>query len=116
LFELSEKEVALSRLPTISLFAVLALASSPVLGAAKEQQLNFSVDPAELATAEGVAKLHERIISFAKGECRSISNPPMRNPRAEQCTKTLVDQLVAQIDSPLLTAYAERGVTVAIAE
>jgi UrcA family protein len=104
------------RLPTIFLAAVIALASSSVLGAAKEQQLNFSYDPAELATAQGVAKLHERIMAFAKGECGSISNPPMRNPRAEQCTKTLVDQLVAQIDSPLLTAYVERAVTVAIAE
>jgi UrcA family protein len=106
----------LSRLPTISLFAALALASSPAVGASKDQQLNFSFDPAELATSEGVAKLHERIIAFAKGECRSISNPPMRNPRAEQCTKELADQLVAQINSPLLTAYAQRGVTVAVAE
>ena len=104
------------RLQIISLAAVLALTSSTALAASKEQQLDFSYDPAELATAEGLAQLHQRIVSFAKGECKSISNPPIRNPRADRCTSELVAQLIAQVDSPLLTAHAERGVAVAVAE
>ena len=105
----------MSRLLQISAAITLALAlSSPV--SAEEQQLNFSYDPAELVTVGAAARLYERIVAFAKSECRMISTPPMINPRADRCSQELTDQLVTNINAPLLTAHASGAVNLAAAE
>lgn len=97
----------MSRLLAVSFAITLALISSSSPAADRAQQLGFRYDPAELATADTVAKLYERIVSFAKSECRTISNPPINNPHSEQCTKALAEQLITQINSPLLTERAK---------
>jgi hypothetical protein len=96
----------LSRLLTTSSAIVLALIPASSLSAGDDQKLNFRYDPEEVATADAAANLYERIISLAEAECRMISNPPIINPRSKQCARELADQLIASIDSPLLTAHA----------
>jgi UrcA family protein len=86
----------------LALFAV----PSAALAAPDIQTVNFSYDPSEVSTAEKASNLHQRIAALAKAECSYISSPPIRNPRAEQCAKEIADQLVARINSPLLTSIS----------
>lgn len=106
----------MSRQPFAIVGAVLLLASSPSVGASNGDQLDFRYDKAELASADGAAKLYERLVALANRECRTIGTPPINNPRADECARELVDQLVARINSPLLASLAKQGPALAAAE
>jgi UrcA family protein len=103
----------LSRLSLAVPALALLFSASAASAATDAQELDFRYDKSDLATPTAVAKLYDRIVTLADGECRMISNPPMLNPRAKQCSKELADQLVGLIDAPVLTSYAKQRISLA---
>jgi UrcA family protein len=106
----------MSRLLVGASVIVLVVPPCAASAAPNIQRLSFGYELTEVSTFDEAAKLHERIASFAEAKCRSISTPPMLNPRREHCAKQLADQLVEQINSPLLSSVAQRSVALASAK
>jgi UrcA family protein len=91
----------------------ICMAASTAANAAPDQTVSFKFDRSELSTPAGVAHVRERLELYAREQCRTISNPPINNPRAAQCTREIVDQLVVKISQTGM-ADNDRGQTKAV--
>ena len=104
---------------TLSIMAIAALSVSAVASSAQEagkrDTVSFPYEPHEISTVEGAAALLQRIETYARGQCRLITDTGARNPKSKACADDIVKQLIATIDSPHLHRAARgKGPTLAM--
>ena len=104
---------------TWSMMAIPALSVSAFAfsaqGAGERDTVSSPYDPHEISTAEGAAALLQRIETYARSQCRLITDTGARNPKSKACADDMVKQLIAAIDSPHLHRAARgKGPTLAM--
>jgi UrcA family protein len=104
---------------TLSIMAIAALSFSAVASSAQEarerETLSFPYEPHEIGTVEGAAALLQRIETYARSQCRLITDTGAGNPKSKACADDMVKQLIATIDSPHLHRAARgKGPTLAM--
>jgi UrcA family protein len=104
---------------TLSIMAIVALSVSAVSfsaqGAGERDTVSFPYEPHEISTAEGAAALLQRIETYARSQCRLITDTGAGNPQSKACADDMVKQLIATIDSPHLHRAARgKGPTLAM--
>lgn len=91
----------------VVLFAAVAIAA-PAIAQTPSFAFQFHFDRAELATADGAARVHEQLVIAANATCRRKA-PSAQRTVDTVCRETLVDAVLKQIDSPLLEATSQGG-------
>ena len=92
------------RLSIMTACASLALLTTPAF-AELSDTVEFTYNTEELKSAKGINSLYERIEIRADKLCHDIN--PRRNRQHDECVADLVDDFVASIDHPRLSALHE---------
>jgi UrcA family protein len=88
---------------TILSLAAAGLLAAPALGAS--DMFRFTADASDLADAQSVAQLYERLDTAVMDYCVELVDEPQVQP----CHDQVLVAVVAQFDSPALTALHERA-------
>ncbi|MEE2565681.1 UrcA family protein [Hyphobacterium marinum] len=84
------------------LLPALLLATNPIEGVAP--QADFTFDRAELATIDGAAAVHARLVNVATSVCEiENANGAMAQRGIRTCVADTVARAVAEIDAPALS-------------
>ncbi|MEM7097838.1 MAG: UrcA family protein [Pseudomonadota bacterium] len=71
-----------------------------------DQSYTITYSQTELTTQSGVAVVHDRLVRAARNYCPGYLQ--MKSHSAvDACVSGVVEDLIAKIDQPMLTAYAE---------
>lgn len=84
--------------------AVIGVACFGAGNAVAADQYELAYSKQELASHQGVATVHKRVLRTAKAFCPSYSE--VRDVRrVRSCVQDVADDLVSKIDHPKLTSY-----------
>ncbi|MXO52387.1 UrcA family protein [Erythrobacter gaetbuli] len=96
-------------MPILSRFTAAAVAgcllSAPLQ--AGDTRASLQYDPKELATPEGAAAVYKRLRLSAKRACEVPS--AIQKRQEFECRREIEDDLVAQVDSPVILAIHENA-------
>ncbi|TIX50634.1 UrcA family protein [Alteraurantiacibacter aquimixticola] len=90
----------------ITLAGVAFFVAATPVSAGSEVEVGFRYHEAELATPDAAQALFERIELHSRRNCANPSRTVWEIRMEHECARNLVQQYVAAIDSPLLTAIA----------
>ena len=94
------------RLSITTACASLALLATPAF-AERADMVEFTYNTDELKSSKGINALYERIEVRAEKLCRSVN--ARRDRHFEECVDDLVDDFVASIDHPRLSAMHNKA-------
>lgn len=89
------------------LLAAAAMAA-PAFADSQSFAFQFRFDRADLATAQGAARVHDQLLTEATMSCRRKA-PSAQRTVDTACRELLVGSVLKQINSPMLTAASEGG-------
>ena len=92
---------------TITALTAALAAAAQMATAAPTQEVTFRFAASDLATTESAARLHTRMKRSAANACRGSRLDTRGYAKRAACRDEVLDQWVAAIDAPVLSAVHE---------
>lgn len=94
---------------TIAALTAALAAAAQMAVAAPTEEVTFRFAASDLATTESAARLHDRMTRAAAAACRASRLDTRGYAKRAACRGEVLDQWVAAIDAPALTAVHRGG-------
>lgn len=93
----------------IALATIASLAVAPAAFASDKFEFDFKFSPVEVSTEIGAEKVYDALEEMIESKCEPDSTRAKIRERVytEQCIRKTIEQAVADIDDPALTALHE---------